>query len=231
MSLQRNDAWYEARRGRFTASEIKRILGTGRRDMTEDEMKEYKEREPKGRRKTIDCIGDGLYSYALENAVEELYGIDPEDKFVSWDMKRGIDNEPLAFKYFSEKLAVEEFLEVSEVGFVQYEEHAGCSSDGKINNNTNVEIKCPTRARYFKMVVGGVDELDGDWIDQVQFQMLCTDKKQTRFWLYYKQDDVEHGHEIIIDRDEERISFMKERLKIAIQEKKKFITQLLESRK
>lgn len=60
--LQRSEDWFEARKGRFTASDIHKLLG-------------------------VRGLGQTGESYIFEKAVEEVFGLDEEDAFVSNDMQ------------------------------------------------------------------------------------------------------------------------------------------------
>lgn len=73
---QRSDAWFKDRYGKFTASEIHKLLG-------------------------VRGLGQTGETYAIEKAIEQLYG-KVEESFKSSDMQRGIDTEPLAFAKFQE---------------------------------------------------------------------------------------------------------------------------------
>lgn len=223
--LQRSDEWYAARLGRFTASRASELLTNGSRKMTEDELITYKEAEPKGRRTTIDVVGDSLETYALDKAIEELFGIDKADSFVSYDMQRGIDLEPYAFDLIA-YIKAEEFLEVKKCEFIKYGDHAGCSPDGYVSDNSNLEIKCPKRTNFFKIVAHGLSEVDPKYIDQVQYQMMCTDTEKTRFVNYFQENNKEFWHEIIIPRDEVRINLINARLQYAIERKLFYIDKI-----
>lgn len=216
--LQRTKKWRKDREGRFTASRISELLGIGRRDMTDAEMTAYKLVEPKGRRKTIDCIGEGLFTYALEAAIESIYGYNEEDEYVNFDMKRGISLEPVAFDYLQRQLGAE-FIDMWEVGFVPYGDHAGCSSDGKTSINLSVEIKCPKRTKFFRYITEGEEVIDSIYIDQMQMQMLCENTEACYFFNYYEEKGKQYGHTIIIMRDEVRMDFINERLTHAIEAK------------
>ena len=93
---QRSNDWFEARKGKFTASSIHRLMGK------------------EGLAKTKQSID----SYAFEKAVEVVYGLD-EDQIISFDMQRGIDLEPLAFARFSDNKVLD-FIEVKDSTFIPY---------------------------------------------------------------------------------------------------------------
>ena len=96
-------------------------------------------------KKTIAIVGESLETYAFEKAIEDLFGLqDHSDDYISKDMQRGIDEEPLAFAMFSRKKALD-FIDVEESEFCCYGDHAGASPDGVVSNNSGLEIKCPKR--------------------------------------------------------------------------------------
>ena len=195
MIEQRTDEWFEARRGKFTASNISQILTKG---------------------KSKDSVGVSLHSLALDKAIEQLYGVE-RDNFISFDMQRGVDLEPKAFSKLSEILA-EDFIETTEASFVAYGYNAGASPDGLASNNWNIEIKCPNRLNFFKFVAS--EDIKKEYIDQMQMQMLATGTEGTYFFNYYEDANGRVFHHLIeVLRDEERIQLIKERLEIAIESK------------
>lgn len=226
---QRTDEWFDIRKGRFTASPILRLLGNGKRAMTEEELAEYKKQEPKGRRTTIDTYGDGLVTYAKEKAIETVFGLDPDDELDTWDMKRGRELEPLAFRRFKEIKELD-FIEVQECGFFPYGKHAGASPDGLVGDDAVLEIKCPRRNKFFTIVADGKDAIDPEYYAQMQMQMLSTNSVRAHFFNYYVENGLEHWHEIIIDRDDEMIALIKERIKIATKIKMEYIKKLNKNR-
>ena len=200
--LQRSDEWFEARKGRFTASNISRLLG-------KESLKKTK---------------DSIDTFAFEKAVESVYGVET-DQIVSFDMQRGVDLEPYAFAKFKELKSLE-FLEVVEVGFYKFGKHAGASPDGVVSNNSNLEIKCPKRNKFFKLVANGISEIDSKYIAQMQMQMLSIGADQTYFFNYLVENGVEYWHEIIVPRDEKMISLIEERVKIGAKIKLDYIEKL-----
>lgn len=200
--LQRTKDWYKVRSGRFTASNIDRLLGK------------------EGLKRTKDSIDN----FAFEKAVESLYGRE-EDTYISEDMQRGINQEPLAFKLFKD-LKSYDFLDVEEVGFYKYGEHAGASPDGYVSNNSNLEIKCPRRNKFFKIVANGKSEIDSKYFSQMQMQMLCTNTEKSYFLNYYLENNIQYWHEIIVERDEKTIDLIKKRIEIATEIKLDYIDKI-----
>lgn len=162
--LQRSDEWIEQRRGKFSASEIYKILG-------------------------IKGLGETGKSYAIEKAIEQLYG-KFEESFISYDMQHGIDTEPLAFAKFKELKGLD-FLEVTNCGFFEYCENSGASPDGLVSDNAILEIKCPKSTTFFKLVA--TNEIDQKYYAQMQMQMLCTDAIKGYFFNYLIHEEKNIG--------------------------------------
>lgn len=200
--LQRTNEWFELRRGRFTASQISRLLG----------------------KETLQRTKDSIDNYAFEKAVESIYG-HIEDDFISYDMQRGIELEPLAFNRFKELKAFE-FIDVEQCVFYPFGNHAGASPDGIVSDNSILEIKCPKRNKFFKIVANGIDEIDSSYIAQMQMQMMCTNTNKSYFFNYYIEEGIEFWHEIIINRDEEMIQLIKDRIILASEIKNNYIEKI-----
>lgn len=200
--LQRTDNWYKEREGRFTASQISRLLG----------------------KETLARTKQSIDTYAFEKAIETIYGRE-EDTYVSEDMQRGINQEPLAFELFK-NLKGYEFLDVKEVGFYKFGKHAGASPDGLVSDNSNLEIKCPKRNKFFKIVANGIKEVDASYIAQMQMQMLCTETEKSYFLNYYLENSIQYWHEIVIERDEKMIDLIKERIIMATEIKLEYIEKI-----
>lgn len=201
--LQRSEDWHKMRNSRFTASDIVRLLGKEGLKMTEQSIE----------------------TFAFEKAVEAIYGKDEEESFISFDMQRGIDQEPLAFQKFKDIKELE-FLEVEECSFFPYGEHAGASPDGLVGKNAILEIKNPKRVKFFKQIVDGIDGVESKYMAQMQMQMLCTNSEHGYFFNYLIENGQEFWHEILIHRDELMINLIKKRIDIAINLKLDFIEKL-----
>lgn len=192
---QRSNEWYDMRLGRFTASKISLILG--------------KIATEKGK--------TSLENLAIKKAGEMYFG-QIENDFVSFDMQRGIDQEPMAFAKFSELMSLE-FLQVDQCGFIPYGLHGGASPDGKLSNGRNLEIKNPTIETFNKLVC--TNEIKDEYNDQMQKQMLCLDTDLSYFFNYVIYCGKEYYHTIEVPRNEDRISLIKERIEIATEIKMK----------
>lgn len=121
---QRSPEWYMLREGKITASTITNILG----------------------KESLVTTQKAIKNISMKLAIEAVHGM-IENDYVSFDMQRGIDQEPSAFNLLSDILA-KDFIQLNKVGFVTYSEHIGCSPDGIASNNSNAEIKCPNAENF-----------------------------------------------------------------------------------
>ena len=200
--LQRSEDWFEARKGRFTASDIHKLLGV----------------------RGLDQTGE---SYIFEKAVEEVFGLeDKEDEFISKDIQRGVTLEPLAFRKFKE-LKEFDFLDIQETTFFPYGSHAGASPDGLVGNDAILEIKCPRPTKFFNLVAKGIEAIDKEYIAQMQMQMLCSNSNKAYFFNYIIFNGKEMWHEIEVQRDEKMIDLIKKRIEQAKKIKQDFVEYLI----
>ena len=194
---QRTSEWHEQRKGKFTASEIYKLMG-------------------------IKGLGETGKSYAIEKAIEELFG-QVDENFISFDMQRGIELEPLAFAKIKELYALE-FIEVKTCGFFKGCENSGSSPDGLIGDVAILEIKCPKAETFFKVVA--TEKIDDKYFYQMQKQMLDTDRKLATFFNYCVIDGVEYWHQITVSRDNDVCELMQKRIAEAVEIKNEFINKL-----
>jgi hypothetical protein len=131
----------------------------------------------------------------------------------------------MAFERFTQ-LKYYEFLDVKECGFFEYGKEAGSSPDGLVGDSATLEIKCPRRKNFFKIVANGSEEIDPKYYAQMQMQMLCTNRQKCYFFNYYVEDGLEYWHEIVVNRDEEMIELIKYRLKVASKIKAEYLEKL-----
>lgn len=198
---QRTEEWFNHRLGKCTASEIHKILG-------------------------IKGFGETGETYTFEKACEIVFGLPDEDEQIeTWDTRRGKELEPLAFSKFKE-LKEFDFLEVENIGFINYNNYSGASPDGKVSNNSNLEIKCPRRNKFFKLIVKGFDAIDKTYLHQMQFQMMSTKTEKTYFFNYYIDKGFEMWHEIEVYPDDKIIKLIDERLLMFYDKREDYIHQI-----
>lgn len=145
-SEQGSQIWGDMRCGRFTSSEMHRLIKNGERLMTESELIEYKLANPKSKAKWTEdptkFSPDGD-TYILEKVAEVLTG-QPKDDVWSHATAWGDTWEPYAAEYYARKFNVE--FEI--IAFKPFGDHAGGSPDRKIvGQKRGLEIKCPHQSK------------------------------------------------------------------------------------
>jgi len=198
---QRSIEWHEQRLGKFTASEIHKLMG-------------------------IKGLGETGKSYAFDKAVETVFG-EVEENFISYDMQNGIDTEPIAFKKFAELKSLQ-FIEVSDCGFFNVGENAGASPDGLVGTDAVLEIKCPKANTFFKLVA--TNTIDPKYYYQMQMQMMATNRKKAYFFNYFIFEGQEFWHEIEVEQDEAVCDKIWDRILEAEKEKQIFIELLTKNK-
>lgn len=194
---QRSEEWRKQRHGKFSASEIYKLMG-------------------------IKGLGETGKSYAIDKAIEQLYG-EVDENFVSYDMERGIELEPLAFAKFKELMSLQ-FIEVKSCGFFDYCEDSGASPDGLVGEDAVLEIKCPKASTFFKLVA--TNKIDPKHFYQMQKQMISTKRNKAYFFNYIIIDGLEYHHTIQIERDDVVCDKIIKRTSQAIKIKKEYINKI-----
>jgi hypothetical protein len=138
---QGSEAWEQMRVGRFTSSEIYKLMECGKRPMTPDELAA---RPKKGKGSATTQVPDpskmserGL-GYIREKVWETLTGKAKSSSY-AYPIVYGKEMEPEAVEHF-EKITG---LITQTVGFQPWTDHAGGSPDRLIGEKEGLEIKCP----------------------------------------------------------------------------------------
>jgi putative phage-type endonuclease len=194
---QRSSEWYKIREGKITASNVSNILG----------------------KITLKSTLNAIDNMAREKAIESVHGMIESD-YVSFDMQRGIDQEPEAFRCL-QRLFADDFIELYKIGFAEYSEHSGASPDGLSSDGANVEIKCPNSKNFFKHTL--TKEINIQHYAQMQKQMLCTKTKKTYYFNYCVHLGKEFWDLRTVERDEDMIKLILERESIVISKKLNYI--------
>lgn len=154
--------WHEARTGAVTASmfkEVRRRLKSGpnKGDFTKEAR-----------------------DYAFRLAIERIAGHQlDEDKFETWEMRRGRELEPEARA--KHERVIGKFIE--ETGIVLTDDrHFGASADGLIEPEGGSEYKCLVSPSRIRQIV--LDEDLSEFTDQIQGCMWLTGRKWWHFVLY-----------------------------------------------
>jgi len=163
---QRSEEWRKQRHGKFSASEIYKLMGKA-------------------------SLGKTGKSYAIDKAIEQLYG-EVDENFVSYDMERGIELEPLAFAKFKELMSLQ-FIEVENCGFFNLLNDAGASPDGLVGNKAVLEIKCPKPSTHDDALDNRIPEY---YLDQIQHQLLVS-KCDMAFYFSYRPERTDKPYAVI----------------------------------
>ena len=196
---QGTEEWHQIRLGKVTASRVS------------DVMSKIKSGESAGRK-----------NYKMDLVVERLTNT-PTSSFTNAAMAWGTETEPLA------RMAYEvhsgNFVET--VAFIQHPsiEWFGCSPDGLIGSEGNLEIKCPNTSTHIDYLLAGVPP--AKYVPQMQTQMACTGRLWTDFVSYDPRLPPELQLFVVrLDRDEAYIQQIEEEVKQFLDEVEQIYSQL-----
>ena len=122
--------------------------------------------------------GKGLDTLCLEKAAELLTGQLPPQLEDNEDIQRGKELEAEARAAYQ----LETGNSVYEVGFIELNEYVGCSPDGLIGEDGDLEIKCKNNKNHLLMLLGKPIDSKYDW--QIQMRLLITGRKWCDFVSY-----------------------------------------------
>lgn len=138
---QGSEYWEKIRAGRFTSSEISKIMECGTRPMTSEELK-ARPKTGKGSKTTTapdpSKMSEKGLTYIRQKVSEVLTG-QPKASAYAYPLVYGKETEPQAVEYFEAVTG----LVCEEVGFQTFGDHAGGSPDRLIGDDAGLEIKCP----------------------------------------------------------------------------------------
>lgn len=205
---QRSDEWFEARRGKITASRVKDIL-PGSRGKYLAARETYK----------VELVCERLSNatpYAIETAA----------------MRRGTDLEPEAISAYE----FDTGLSVEPVGFVPHPgiSDCGASPDGLVGDDGVIEVKCPdsmsnTKTHVTTLLTG---EVPKEHIPQIQTVLAVTG----RAWCDFISYDPRMVHPDLqffcrrVERDDEMILAIEKEIVTFAEELDKTIEELLTRR-
>ena len=133
--------------------------------------------------------GKGLETYIIE-LMAEYFSNAEKESYTNEHIERGNELEAQARSIYE----FETGNEVSEVGFVEYDDYVGCSPDGLVGDDGLIEIKCPSDKVYFQYMLDNKVDVGYYW--QMQMQMLVTG----RIWVDYVVYNPNYDKSIIIQR-------------------------------
>jgi len=173
---QGSEQWEQIRKGKATASRFKDVVTA----------------------KTLK-MSNSAENYAAELVAERLEIESPQFAPTYW-MQYGMEAEDYAIAEFERT----NNLTVERVGFVELNEHCGCSPDGLIGETELIEVKCPKPETLIKYQLNG--QLPDEYRLQVQGMLWITGRLQCHFYAWHPQI---HPMHIIVGRDEEVIAALK----------------------
>jgi hypothetical protein len=158
--------WKEQRLGRFTSSEIHKLLKSGR---AKDSV-----------------FGDAAMTYIHEVVAEILTG--GAEEATSKAMEWGLLQEPSAIRAYRKRTGEKvEYYGTENPVFIEHGEYAGGSPDG-VTDTHLLEVKCPFRSvnhiENLTLDAGTFPDKRPEYYAQVQFNMFLTKRDNAHFISY-----------------------------------------------
>ena len=228
---QKSDEWHDIRAGRFTASTMYKILSPGYRKMNSEELK-ARPKTGEGSKTTyiedISILSDDAKKYVLAKVAEILTGrskIKTYSHAAAW----GEECEPLAADFFASRKEVE----LTQVGFIPFGNHAGCSPDRLIGDDEGLEIKCPFESTNQVNYLMLTDQWDlkrcyPEYYYQIMTCLLFTNRKKWHFITFdprMKEDKHKMTH-IEVKPDEKDYDLIIKKLELAVKEELEIVKLL-----
>jgi hypothetical protein len=183
--------WFNMRLGRFTSSEMHKLMKPGKRPMTKEELAQRPKKGKGSATTTVDdwtVFSDTALTY-IEQKVAEILTGQIEDDVYAYAKEYGKEMEPVAAEYFSELTG----LSVEPAPFIPFGDHAGGSPDRFIiEEDAGLEIKCPLKpvkqVKYLQLT----DQFDlmrffPDFYWQCESNLLFTGKQKWYFATFCPQ--------------------------------------------
>lgn len=209
---QGSNDWKRLRLGKFTASEVGKLLQKGKSAPFSQTAINYIMQVAAER--TIDTS-----FFSTEEEWEQLFF--ELNGPTSYVMRRGSELEDTARQYYQQKKGVE----VEQVGFIQLSKYLGDSPDGIVRGGYKkaykaIEIKCPSlKVHYEHCKLKTADDLKRfNPIYYAQCQMHCLATKTTRCdWISFDYRAKKKLHILTIPRDNEYLKELLSRVELAEQ--------------
>lgn len=164
--VQGSPEWLQARSGAITASRF----GDARARL----------KRASGDRKAGDWA-DAALKYAWTVAMERIAGKPLDEAFVTWQMRRGTELEPEARRAYEGRTGTL----VEEAGIVFTEDRRfGYSTDGFVEGDGMVEIKCPAACDKIGAVWTDPDHAAADYLDQILGGLWITGRQWCDLVVY-----------------------------------------------
>lgn len=216
--------WDAIRLGRFTSSEMHRLMAPSKREMTEAELKARPKKGPGSSAKLVydySTLSDTAISYVYEKVAEVLTGQNKSQGY-AFPLVWGKDHEDEAAEYFAKKTG----FELEKVGFFTYTDHAGGSPDRFVNDDAILEIKCPydsvNQINYLMLTdQWDLKRMHFDYWVQCQSNMLFTGRDLCHFATFdpRMQEEKHKLAHIEIHPDKEFRDLLTNQIALGVKEK------------
>lgn len=202
---QRTIEWHQQRLGKFTGSEIYKLMG-------------------------VKGLGKTGETYIYEKIAEELTG-ESKEMPQTTAMKWGVELEQMAKEYY--EIAFD--CKVKDIALYKskkYPEHVGASPDGEVNSEYGIEIKCPyDSANHVKYMdiknASDLKKIKNEYYWQIVLNLHCSGLK---YWKFISFDPRFTGalrmYVVEITPPEEDFKLLEKRLEEAIEMKIKIIENI-----
>lgn len=230
---QGSEDWENIRAGRFTSSEIYKIMTFGYRQMTEKELA-ARPKTGKGSKVTraIDTtvMGTDGIGYIRQKVAEVLTG-QPKRPSYAYPLVYGKETEPEAVEYFEKRNSVQ----CEAIGFQTWGDHAGGSPDRLFGELDGLEIKCPYQSENQIDYMMLTDHWDlkrnyPEYYWQCVSLMMFTDRKRWHFCTYDPRmiSDKHKLTHIVIEyaKVEEDMELLNQAIGNAVKQKLQLLSQL-----
>jgi len=193
---QHTQEWFAARHGKFTGSEIWKLIKPGKSGFSAT---------------AITYIYDVLAEILTNGKSAESKTV--SSKATDW----GLDYEMEArevYQQFTGDI-------IDDCGFVQFSEYFGASPDGFIGDDGLIEIKCPYNSTNHirHLLCKTAEDLPEEYFWQIQAELLATGRKWCDFVSYDPRCDERSCLKIIrVERDEVIMDTLKTRIELATNE-------------
>jgi putative phage-type endonuclease len=163
--------------------------------------------------------GKGLETLVYQKVGEILSGKVEKNDYINPDMERGNEKEASARTAYE----IETGNQVTQVGFIEYDEYTGGSPDGLVSDDGMIEIKCHNQANFVKLKY--TKKIDTKYLWQIKHLLLITGRK----WCDYVAFNDNFSDLVIVGvtLDDES----KNKLLTGLDEGKKQIKKIIESLK
>ncbi len=173
--VQHSDEWFAERLGVPSTSKFKDMMTNGRGS---------------------DSMGATAHTYAKELAIERVTGKVTE-RYVSADMERGTELEPVALAWYEEST----LTPIRLIGGIS--NHGCFSSTDGLTESGVIEIKCPKHTTHFDYILDP-DSLRKTYHAQVQGELWISERAEAILISYHP--DFDDAQVVLrVERDEKYI--------------------------